>query len=151
MLPSYPSSIEDKNYISHEPGLFPDICEPFDASFVRSSDFYQGFRISVSCPIPGKHNIEITLSDGESKSTETFTLQVLPLELPEQELMFTQWFHADCIATYYNVKPWSAMHWRLVEKFIKIASEHGINMILTPIFTPPLDTKIGGERKLPNF
>lgn len=147
MLPAYPESIEDKSYISHEPGLFPDICEPFDGTYVKSSNFYQSFRINASCPIPGKHNINITLSDGKTKATETFTLQVLPLELPEQELLFTQWFHADCIAGYYNVKPWSAKHWKLVEKFIQIAAEHGMNMILTPIFTPPLDTEIGGERQ----
>ncbi len=24
--------------------------------------------------------------------------------------------------------------------------DNGINMILTPLFTPPLDTKVGGER-----
>ena len=26
------------------------------------------------------------------------------------------------------------------------AAEHGINMLLTPVFTPPLDTAKGGER-----
>ena len=40
----------------------------------------------------------------------------------------------------------SEEHWQLVEKFLRLASENGINMILTPIFTPPLDTEIGAER-----
>jgi hypothetical protein len=34
----------------------------------------------------------------------------------------------------------------VIESFIRVAVENGINMILTPIFTPELDTYIGGER-----
>jgi len=33
-----------------------------------------------------------------------------------------------------------------MENFLKTAHEYGINAILTPVLTPPLDTKIGGER-----
>lgn len=45
-------------------------------------------------------------------------LDVLPLELPRQEPIYTQWFYSDC----------------------------GINMILTPVHTPPLDTEVGTAR-----
>ena len=37
-------------------------------------------------------------------------------------------------------------NWKTIENFITMAAENGINMLLTPIFTPPLDTKVGGER-----
>ena len=40
----------------------------------------------------------------------------------------------------------SEAHWEIIEQFVKTAADHGINMILTPIFTPPLDTEVGGER-----
>ena len=33
-----------------------------------------------------------------------------------------------------------------MEKYMRLASEHGMNMILTPVLTPPLDTEVGGER-----
>ena len=33
-----------------------------------------------------------------------------------------------------------------MEKFFRNAAAHGINLLLTPVFTPPLDTKVGGER-----
>ena len=41
---------------------------------------------------------------------------------------------------------WSDEHWRIVENFARVAVENGINTLLTPIFTPPLDTAVGGER-----
>ena len=41
---------------------------------------------------------------------------------------------------------WSEPFWRYLEKFIACAVRRGINAILTPIHTPPLDTAEGGER-----
>lgn len=66
---------------------------------------------------------------------------------PAQTLLHTEWFHADCLASYYGVAPLSEEHWRILENFIRAAGEeHGINMLLTPVFTPPLDTAVNGER-----
>jgi hypothetical protein len=50
------------------------------------------------------------------------------------------------LATYYGVPVLSEAWWDRVTQFMKNAVEHHINMILTPLFTPPLDTKVGGER-----
>jgi hypothetical protein len=56
------------------------------------------------------------------------------------------WFHYDSLADYYNVEIFSERHWEIIESFMKTYVEMGMNTILTPIFTPPLDTVIGGER-----
>ena len=37
-------------------------------------------------------------------------------------------------------------HWRVTESFLKRAKEYGMNCVLTPLFTPPLDTQVGKER-----
>lgn len=66
--------------------------------------------------------------------------------LPNQTLIHTQWFHCDCLATWYGVEVFSEDHWKIIERYVKTAADHGVNMILTPIFTPPLDTAVGGER-----
>ena len=71
---------------------------------------------------------------------------MIQAELPEQKLLHTEWFHTDCLATLYNVEVFSGEHWRRIEQFVQTAAKHGMNMILTPIFTPPLDTEVGGER-----
>ena len=61
-------------------------------------------------------------------------------------MILTQWFHCDCLANYYNVPVWSEEHWRIVESFAATAARNGINMLLTPVHTPPLDTAVNGER-----
>ena len=55
-------------------------------------------------------------------------------------------FHYDCLATYYNVEIFSERHWEIIENFIKTFVKCGNNTLLTPVFTPPLDTYVGGER-----
>ena len=77
---------------------------------------------------------------------ESITVDVISATLPEQTLTVTQWFHCDCLAHYYDVDVWSEKHWRIIENFARVAHRNGINMLLTPVFTPPLDTQVGGER-----
>ena len=77
---------------------------------------------------------------------KTIQLEIIDAYLPEQKLLYTQWFHADCLASYYNVEAFSEKHWQIIENFMKVAVKNGHNVIFTPVFTPPLDTKVGGER-----
>jgi hypothetical protein len=40
----------------------------------------------------------------------------------------------------------SEEHWALMDNFMQMATAHGLNMILTPVITPALDTRVGHER-----
>lgn len=146
-LAAFPAALEDNGYISHEPGLFPDLLVPCDRDWVQANGIWQSlwFRVSAA---PGDHKIKVTFrdSDGNTAAEAVITLTVSQASLPEQELIFTQWFHCDCIATYYKCPVFSERHWELTEKFLEAAHSAGMNMILTPVFTPPLDTAVGGER-----
>ena len=149
-LPVY-EGLYDENFIRTEPGLFPDLLEEITEANLDASLRYHAIWIEIKTNkdmLPGNYPITITLADSKNKLSEskTFYLEVIDAQLPEQKLIFTQWFHADCIAKYYNVDAFSEEHWVLLEKFIKTAADNGVNMILTPIFTPPLDTMVGGER-----
>ena len=90
--------------------------------------------------------ITFTCDDGAVLGSCTFTVERLDACLPEQTLLHTEWFHTDCIADWYKTPVFSEEYWTLVEKYMKEAAKYGINMLLTPLFTPPLDTAPGGER-----
>lgn len=149
-LPAYPDSM-DENYITREPGLFPDILNPLNPLEIKSVSANRAIWINVT-PSPsvkaGVYPITIVFKNEELGVCEskTFHLELIDASLPEQTLIFTQWFHSDCIATYYKEEVFSESHWLHIENFLRTAADHGINMILTPLFTPPLDTAIGGER-----
>ncbi len=140
----------DKHVLRTTPGLYPDPL--YD--LVRGADAppgqWRSLWVRVRVPkraATGKEAIVVRLSkDGRDLAKETFVLEVLPAALPAQKLIHTSWFHADCIATHYGDPVWSPAHWARVEQFVQSAVEHGVNLLLTPLFTPPLDTQVGGER-----
>lgn len=148
-LPVYESDCEfcERN----EPGLFPDVLFPIENNrvLIKRQNFY-ALWITVDLPKDtdaGDYEINIKLKkDGETISENIFGLHVINAVLPEQKLIYTQWFHSDSIANYYKISVFCEKFWALVESFIKAAVHTGVNMLLTPVFTPPLDTEIGGER-----
>ena len=147
MLTSFEDALDDPDYISNEPGMFPDILKPIENSEIEANGWYQSLWIKADRNAPeGIHKIVIKLSNSKEIKSCELTYEVLPIQLPESDLIFTQWFHSDCLASCYKVPVWSEEHWSIVEKFIKTAVDYGVNMILTPVFTPPLDTEVGGER-----
>lgn len=127
---------------------FPDLLEPTDGKISLPVGEYHSiwFTYKPDNAAAGVYPINITVSAGASTIEKTFTLSVIDASLPEQELLFTNWFHNDCLCTYYGVDIFSDEYWQIAESYIKNAVEHGVNMLLTPVFTPPLDTEVGGER-----
>ena len=144
----------DEDYERTTSGLYPDPLYNLQGSATRISPTFhntKAFWVSVktteACKA-GVYPITVHFTNEELGVDErvTMSLEIIDAALPKQELIVTQWLHADCIATYYNEKVFSSRHWELIESFIKTATDNGINMILTPIFTPPLDAEVGGER-----
>ncbi|MBQ8441288.1 MAG: DUF4091 domain-containing protein, partial [Clostridia bacterium] len=98
---------------------------------------------------PGKYEIKVSLYDRFKQcpaATAVYTLEVLNAVLPPQRFLSGHWFHYDCLASYYNVEIFSERHWEIVENFLVDYVDRGNITLLTPIFTPPLDTEEGGER-----
>ena len=147
----------DDNYLRTTPGLYPDMLEPvhYNGEFrVRRGcleSLWLEFNIPEDCDEVGESTLTIRFTDNVKEFRDIgeevkVTVDVINATLPEQKLILTQWFHCDCLAQYYNVPVWSERHWELIENFAKVAVKNGINLLLTPIFTPPLDTAVGGER-----
>ncbi|MEA4822734.1 MAG: DUF4091 domain-containing protein [Clostridiaceae bacterium] len=138
----------DANVLRTKPGLFPDVLQPMDPMFCHAANVWHSAWVTVNAWAPGEQVITLVCTfDGETLARETFTLRVIDAELPAQTLLYTNWFHVDGITGYYGVEPWSERCWTLVESFMKLAAERGMNLILTPVFTPPLDTEVGHERE----
>ena len=123
-------------------GLYPDLLIPNANEVELKKDEW----VSVWCEFCSdeKFNDKIEINVGEYKAS--IEIEIFDVDFPDQKLICTQWFHTDCLAAYYDIDVFSDEYWHVVENFMKMAAEYGVNFILTPIFTPPLDTKVGGER-----
>lgn len=150
-MPVYSERVDD-NYLSYEPGLYPDLLLPVAKDMVLfNRDELRSIWITIDTKGEyfGNSELSVTLTSKDRGCVlleEKLKIKIINKELPPQKLMYTQWFHADCLAVYYGCEVLSERWWGIVENFVSAAVRNGINMLLTPIFTPPLDTAVGGER-----
>lgn len=96
----------------------------------------------------GVHKVRMEVFDKKSNLVGDIelTVEVLGLKLPKQKLLYTNWFHYDCISDIYSEKVFTDRYFDIIRDYIEKAVRNGMNMILLPAFTPPLDTGIGDER-----
>jgi hypothetical protein len=146
-----------EDYITHEPGLMPDILIPMEEYGWKMAlnKTISTLWVRVDVPRdaePGKYTVELDFAVDALNAVpagslqKTLTLEVLPAVMPEQKLIYTRWIYLDCIATAHNVPIFSEEHWNLIDKYIAAAADLGINMLLVPVHTPPLDTEVGTKR-----
>ena len=144
----------DGNDLRTTPGLYPDLLQPLNDGMLRADlGRWNALWVEIASDEEtpaGEFPVKVTLTLGEGETSRVLTaettVEVIPAVLPDQELIRTEWFHGDCVADYYHVEVFSEEHWELLRKQIACAAEYGINMLLTPVFTQPLDTAVGGER-----
>lgn len=148
-LPAY-DGCRCEDYLTKEKGMCPDPLFPLNENKVTVGEEYTTLWFSIALPKEaeaGTHKITVIFyGNNEEAQKSELLLTVHNVTLPQQELIFTQWFHTDCIADVHKVPVYSREHWELIEKYIEVATSHGMNMILVPVLTPPLDTEVGGER-----
>lgn len=152
-LPVIPENC-DEHFERTTPGLYPDVlCDlHYGGRIISKVNMLSSTWVDVTLPEDitaigeSELKIELYADDGLKEAEDSIHIDVINATLPEQTMYFTQWFHCDCLANYYKVGVWSEEHWRIIENFARVAVKNGINLLLTPTFTPPLDTAVGGER-----
>lgn len=143
----------DENYLRKTPGLYPDWLQEMhhEGKVLAVHDQLRSLWIELAPfdRVPaGTYPLTVTLWNNDQQVSEnTVTVEILDADLPEQPMKVVHWFHPDCLANYYDCEPWSERHWKIVEAFAASAAKYGLTGILMPLYTPPLDTQIGHERR----
>ena len=141
----------DDNFLSKEPGLYPDLLREMGPHTLRvRNGQWDTLWVEIDpagALEAGEYPVTLRLKAEDGTTVEkTQMVTVLDAMLPAQKLIHTKWLHCDCLADYYDLKIFSEEHWQIIERFIRKAVSGGINTILAPIHTPPLDTRVGSER-----
>lgn len=154
LMPSrYPCGTEtDDNYIDTKAGMYPDLLRKTEDGMVHVipgcwHSAWLELALDESVPA-GTYPLRVSMieEDGREVAYSEQDIHIYEGTLKKQELIHTEWFHADCLADYYQVPVWSKEHWNILEQFLSVYQKRGMNMILTPIITPPLDIAEDGDR-----
>ncbi len=133
----------DDFYLRKSRGMYPDILYPSDEIFTKKDNWYSFWiELDPKSSLSGEYDLLLTVDEFEKH----LRIEIKDALLPEQKLIYTNWFHSDCICDYYGIKPFSEKFWEYFENFASAAHKHGLTCVLTPLFTPPLDTAVGHER-----
>ena len=138
----------DDYYRYSEDGYYPDLLLPLSDTY----HFNKGIsviwvEIVANETNIGDNSLEISILENEKIVAETsLNVEIINCNLDFENFIYTCWFHTDCLMSYYKFDAFSEEYWRVVENFLKTATDYGMNCVLTPVFTPPLDTAINSER-----
>ena len=96
---------------------------------------------------PGDYPLRVSVSgqDGGLLAEAGIVLSLLDARLPEQKLIYSRWLHSDSIASTYHLPMYSVEHIRALRGFVQSAARRGMNMVYTPIHTPPIMIRDGRE------
>lgn len=146
----------DDDYLVDKPGLYPDPVRPLPDGLVTALPASWGavwveFVVDRDAALSsGPIELQVHRVEDGSPAELLFEaevpLQVVPHQLPELSLTNTHWFHCDGLARLYDVDVFSDGHWAVIEAQLEAAVAVGINSVLTPCWTPPLDTAVGTNR-----
>jgi hypothetical protein len=128
--------------VGHIPGYVPDPLFDETEAAVATGEV-QSFWVTVRVPAdvkPGVQDLTVTLKAGGQNHKLPVSLEVLPAVLqPRQSFPVTQWFYADALCDWYKMDPWSRGFWPILKRYLECYRGHGFDVLLTPLFTPPLD------------
>lgn len=92
---------------------------------------------------PGVHTVEFTVGE----TTTSYRLTVFETKLGFDPVPVTNWLHVDCICDKHGVEPFTPEFYEVFGRYLEWYVLGGNTMMLTPVFTPPLDTKAGTYRR----
>ncbi|TDD49110.1 DUF4091 domain-containing protein [Kribbella antibiotica] len=141
----------DDGYQWDEPGLYPDVLRPVSNGEIPvRPDSWAALWFDVRTTDPARadaHELTVVLSSaGTELYRQAVTVELTGVELPPLDIVSSHWMHVDALADHYGVPVFSAEHWSLIDRFMASAAEMGATSLLTPVWTPPLDTAVDSYR-----
>lgn len=133
----------DDYYVYADEHMYPDLLQE-----VTSLCLQDGDTATLYVEIPADKKAvglqEIILTIGKERIV--FPLTVLEGELVATDLMIMHWLHIDGICNYYHLQPFSDEFYTRFRQVVASYMKLGNTQVYVPMFTPPLDTAVGGER-----
>lgn len=141
----------DEHYLAHTPAVLPDLLVPAAGEeIIPLADQWRAAWVDLVVDpdaVSTEASIPVRVSVGDYVIAElTVPVLIRATTLPPLDIPNSQWFHCDGLAEYYGLEVFGEQHWAVIDRFLAAARDISTNAILTPVWTPPLDTGVGHYR-----
>ena len=150
---AFHSRERDDYYITQTSAVLPDALVPLEkVNLPMPYGMWRAIWCTVKLPKNFKAGIyTITAVFRDFECNEIFRvnydLEVLDAVAPKTDFFATNWMHYDCLSQWHKVKLFGPKFYKIFANYLKTYVDIGFNALLTPLFTPPLDTEVGKERQ----
>lgn len=129
--------------VGHIPGYVPDPLFPEDSLLLPTNEthaFWVSLRPAPSA-VAGNYRVTVKVTAGDEKPVlHTVKVHLHDVLLQKRrDFSVTHWFYIDALLDYYRTDHFDERFWTLTERYMRNMVEHGLDTILVPVFTPPLD------------
>lgn len=142
-VPGTPAPEKGDGYYLAGKTEFPDPLIPLNGSVRLKKGEATAILVVCSQPAAGEHSLTFTVGEEEI----SYRLTVFGAKIAADPVPVTNWVHIDCICDKHGVEPFTPAFYAVFERYLELYVLGGNTMILTPVFTPPLDTKEGTYRR----
>jgi len=122
--------------------------EHVDVLQLRAQPLWFTFQVPEDASL-GRYTGSVTLrAEAFDPVRFNLTLEVLDYALPDPadyDFYLNLWMNPRPVAALYDVEPWSAAHWRLLEKYMQDLASRGQKVITTTIVEEPWQIDWTGE------
>jgi len=125
------------------PGFVPDPL--FDETqVVVGSGETHAFWVTIQPKhkaVAGEYRVRLRVVPAIGTSVaHTITVRLHDVLLKKRrEFNITHWFYIDALMDFYITDHFDDRFWGVTERYMRNVAEHGLDTILVPVFTPPLD------------
>ena len=92
----------DEFFLRKTPGLYPDLLQPLEQNkrlIVTNQLKALMIEIDPAGNVPaGAYTVKFVFENANEKYSKYFEIEIIDAELPEQDLIYTQWFYCDSLA-----------------------------------------------------
>lgn len=131
------SNDEKCDYELHDPGFLPDAMIPIASEGEIILNTIPTI-IWVSCELNNAESFEHVvqfMDKSQNVYSAPIEFRILPNTLLEHPMEYTTYIDPRSIAASYNVPVFSDVFWKLLDKYMAMASENGVNSLLVPLYS----------------
>jgi len=130
-------------YVIDQPGLLPDcLTELNNGDTIMIGPQPTVIWVSGKLVFPGEYHFRFHIYNDSQECFTDFSVEGIAYQLPETQFRVYEYINSQSICHEHRVPLFSSEYWTFLEKYAKLASDHGVTDLMVPVY-PVMFSSLG--------